>query len=122
MAKFYTVNNPCSRGGISAMWSLKQTLVSTGKWRVSASSDGTTFQSNGDILTISGTGAGGFANVNAWYHLIDANEKFSLLVQHGTTAGENTGRFFVKVCPSGNYRTQGVIGSTTIMPTHPNEE
>lgn len=123
MAKFSTVNNPCSRGGISAMFSLKTTLVSTGKWRVSASGDGTTFFANSDGLTSSGTGAGGFANNSAWYHLIDNNEKFSLLVWHGDAGHtDNTSRFWVKICPSGNYKTGGVVGTATRLPTHPNEE
>lgn len=57
-------------------WTMRATLLAAG-WTIQGSSDGTTWANNGqtagpyDVLSHSGTGAGGFGNANAWMRIQD---------------------------------------------------
>ncbi len=46
-----------------------KTMLKAAGWLVMSSSDGTTYNSSGDQITQSGTGAGGINNTNAWFRI-----------------------------------------------------
>jgi hypothetical protein len=50
----------------AVLLALKTCKLAAG-WQVKCSSDGITFSATGDVITHSGTGAGGFSNNGAWY-------------------------------------------------------
>lgn len=70
--------------GTQAIFLFKERLK-TGGWMVSASSDASTFNSTGDQITISGSGAGGIANTNAWFRLRSPDFLREFLIQRGSS-------------------------------------
>lgn len=70
MAKFTLVNTVrdtnVANNGIAIFFDLKTVKKSAG-WTVPSSSDGTTYNTSGDQITVPGAGAGGLANTNAWF-------------------------------------------------------
>lgn len=71
MGKFCDVNRTINTSALTlgaqvAVFALKTCQVAAG-WQVKASSDGTTFKGDGDLLTHAGTGAGGLSNHHAYY-------------------------------------------------------
>lgn len=80
-----------SNGGVvvatgSVVIYLLKTLLKSVGWTVPSSSDGTTYNSSGDQITTSASGAGGMANNNAWFRIKEpgANGR-EYLFQRGTT-------------------------------------
>lgn len=68
MAFSFDVNGVIPGTGAVMLFRMKTLLKSVG-WTVPSSSDGITFNSSGDQITTGGTGAGGFANANAWFRI-----------------------------------------------------
>lgn len=66
MAYLFDVNGEPSAHGSAAMFRVKTLLKSAG-WTVPRSSDGTTYNSSGDQITHSESGAGGMDNNRAWF-------------------------------------------------------
>jgi len=66
MAFIFDKSTPAT--GAEAIFNFK-TILTTAGWTVLASSDGTTYNSSGDQITVAGSGAGGMANTNAWFRL-----------------------------------------------------
>src|SRR5688572_11676863 len=52
----------------AAMFNLKEDMKAGG-WSVAISSDGTTYNGSGDVITTSATGAGGIDNADAYFVL-----------------------------------------------------
>jgi hypothetical protein len=65
MAYTYSLNLTPGIGTL-VVFQLKAALVAGG-WTVTRSSDGTTYNSTGDQISHSGTGAGGMSNVRSWF-------------------------------------------------------
>lgn len=65
MAYTFTINQTAGVGS-DIVYRLKTALVASG-WTVTKSSDGTTYNSTGDQITHTGTGAGGIKNARAWF-------------------------------------------------------
>jgi len=79
------INNPATaNGGSEVMFNLKELLKAAG-WSVLSSSDGTTYNSSGDQITVPGSGAGGMANASAWYRITDPAAKREMVVQRGAS-------------------------------------
>ncbi|MBI2892914.1 MAG: hypothetical protein HYY06_05130 [Deltaproteobacteria bacterium] len=69
MTYVFDVNNAGgANGGAEAMYLWKELLKSAG-WDVPASSDGTTYNSSGDQITLAGSGSGGMNNSQAWFRV-----------------------------------------------------
>lgn len=66
-----------------ALFDLKQLLVSVGGWIVQSSSDGTTFDPNGDVIVSGGGGPGGLANNNAWFRISSGDGAIEWTLQRG---------------------------------------
>ena len=66
MAFIFSKSTPLT--GAEAIFNLKQ-LLKTAGWTVQSSSDGTTYNASDDQITVSGSGAGGMANNNAWFRI-----------------------------------------------------
>lgn len=84
MADQFLTNQTPATGSV-AVFNIK----ATGKlatWTVPQSSDGTTYNSSGDQISGSGSGANGMANTNAWWVLKwPGSGSKSICVQRGTT-------------------------------------
>lgn len=74
---------------------LKELLKSAG-WVVEASSDGTTFDASGDILTGYGSGAGGLGNFNAYFIIRIPSGEFRISFQYIDVSSSND-RFRAKI-------------------------
>jgi len=79
MAKFTSVNQTPATGA-AAIFSLKQLLVSAG-WVVKSSSNGTTYNSTGDQITLSTS----LAATNAWFRIQDPGTQREFTFQRTTT-------------------------------------
>lgn len=82
MAKSWNKTTPAN--GSVAIFELK-TLLKAAGWTVPRSSDGSTYNAAGDQITVSGSGAGGMANSNAWFVLRSPNAAHEWCFQRGTT-------------------------------------
>ncbi len=82
----FTVNQSPATGS-EAIFLLKARLKTNG-WTVPASSDGTTYNSSGDQITVAGSGAGGMANNSAWFRIQAPDGIRELTFQRGS--GGNT--------------------------------
>lgn len=82
MAKFSDVNSIGT--GAAAMFKLKAVLKSAG-WTVPRSSDGTTYNSSGDQITVATSGAGGMANNSAWFVVKEPGNRREWCIQRGTS-------------------------------------
>lgn len=67
MAFQYSVNNTPATGSV-AIFLLMQNLIAAG-WTVLGSSDGTTYNPSGNVITSGSSGAGGFGNADAWFRI-----------------------------------------------------
>ena len=67
-----------------AVFLLKERLK-TGGWMISGSSDGSTYNSAGDQITLSGSGAGGLSNTNAWFRVRSPDFLREFLIQRSTS-------------------------------------
>lgn len=90
----FSVNNPYSitNTGQTHLYDFKQFMKSSSPtgpgWTVSKSGDGlAAFSSTGDIITSSGSGAGGLGNTNAWFVLQEPNGQREFLWQRGASSG-----------------------------------
>lgn len=72
--------------GSEAVFYLKEALKQAG-WVVKSSSDGTTYNSTGDQITVATSGAGGMANNSAWFRIQSPAGASSIefTFQRGTT-------------------------------------
>lgn len=112
MAKFYDVNTIMgANGGAEAMYRLKEVLKAAG-WTVKSSSDGTTYNSTGDQITGSGTGANGMNNASAWFRIQEPGSpgRREYTVQHSST-GANDHQWRVKYSANDKF-TGGSPGAT----------
>jgi hypothetical protein len=75
---FSTNNHPPTLTASIFLW--KQFMVSSG-WTVSSSSDGSTYNPSGDVITSPSNGAGGLANKGTWFVLKQPNNTRSFCVQ-----------------------------------------
>lgn len=82
MAKFSDVNTIGT--GAAAIFKLKAVLKAAG-WTVPSSSDGTTYNSSGDQITVATSGAGGMANNSAWFVIREPGGRREWCFQRGTT-------------------------------------
>ncbi len=84
MSYTFTVNQTPTNGA-GAIFLLKENLKTAG-WSILSSSDGTTYVQGSDQITLSGSGAGGMANTNAWFIIQspDANYKRQFSFQRST--------------------------------------
>lgn len=78
---FSTNNHPGTLTNSIFIW--KQFVVSAG-WTVSSSSDGSTYNPSGDVITSPSNGAGGLANKGSWFILKQQNTARSFCVQRNT--------------------------------------
>jgi hypothetical protein len=69
-----------------AIFNFKQVMKAAG-WTVPSSSDGTTYNSSGDQITVRGTGAGAFGNTSAWFRLKAPTGTRELLFHRNATSG-----------------------------------
>ena len=83
MAYDFTDTNLTPATGAEAIFKLKERLKAEG-WVVKESSDGSTYSSSSDIVTVPGAGAGGMANNSAWFRIQDPATVRELTVQRGT--------------------------------------
>lgn len=105
MTLFANVNVTSSNGGPGYMFNLKQTLVSA-SWVVTSSSDGTTYDANTDLITHSGSGAGGMANHRAWFRIKDPGGRREFVLQTSGTTGE---WWRIQLCESGSFGTGSIL-------------
>lgn len=85
---------------------LKELLKSVG-WIVQASSDGTTYNATGDIITSFSSGAGGLGNNTAWFRITTPNQKEEFVWQRGG----NTQSYRLKWSPLSKF-IGGTPGTT----------
>lgn len=108
MAKFSDVNTIGT--GAAAIFKLKAVLKAAG-WTVPSSSDGTTYNSSGDQITVATSGAGGMANNNAWFVIREPGGRREWCWQRGT----NNQNWRVKY--SASARFTGGSPSATRVPS-----
>jgi hypothetical protein len=85
MAKFDDVNDICANAD---PWYLLKEVLKLAAWTVVGSGTGTggaVYSAVADIITHGGTGAGGMANVGAWWRARDPAGLREIVVQCGTT-------------------------------------
>jgi len=83
MSLVFTANTTPATGAV-AIFSLKALLKSVG-WTVPRSSDGLTYNSSGDQITSSGSGAGGMNNASAWFVIVPPGGTAQYCFQLGAT-------------------------------------
>lgn len=71
--------------GAETIFILKRLLKNEG-WTVLSSSDGSTYNSSGDQITSSGSGAGGMDNSDAWFRIEDPLSVREYVFQRGTSS------------------------------------
>ncbi len=74
--------------GSDLMYQVKQFFKTSGGWTVPRSSDGITMSLVADVITHAGAGAGGLANLKAWFVLRDPSGRREYCFQR--TASNNT--------------------------------
>ena len=110
-----TVNKGTRQYGDEAMYDLKELLKSVG-WTVMSSSDGTTYNSSGDQITHSGSGAGGYGNTSAWFRIQDPGALREYVFQRGVD-----GRY-LKWMYSASAKFTGGSPDATTPPTATDEQ
>lgn len=114
MALVHNVN-VAAVSGDQMVYLLLTTLLSAG-WIVSRSSDGTTYNSSGNQLTGSGSGAGGLGNSSAWFVVREPGGVREFCIQRGTV---NTS-FRIKYSASAKFI--GGSPSATRVPSATDEQ
>lgn len=88
MTRIFSVNNTPANVS-EAIFTLKGVMKSAG-WTVPKSSDGSTYNSSGDQITLAGSGAGGMDNARAWFVIQMPGSSRSFCLQRTSSTGANT--------------------------------
>jgi len=88
MVRIFSVNNTPANVA-EAIFTLKGVKKSAG-WTVPKSSDGSTYNSSGDQITLAGSGAGGMDNARAWFVIQMPGSSCSFCLQRTSSTGANT--------------------------------
>ena len=91
MAKQSNVNLPPATGAES-IYELKEFLVNLLGYAVQQSSDGTTYNASGDVITQPGIGANGMENSLAWFLVADPDDSYQWVFQRQSGAGNTDWR------------------------------
>ncbi len=91
------------------LFHLKATLVTAG-WIVKSSSDGTTFNTTGDQISLPGSGAGGFSNSNAWARI--QMPSINGVTREFTFQRTNSAAYIMKYSYSAGFITGGSASAT----------
>ena len=110
-----TINLGPHQYGDEVMFHLKELLKSVG-WSVLSSSDGTTYNSSGDQISHSGSGANGYGNTSAWFRIQDPGALREYVFQRGSSS------LYLKWMYSASDKFTGGTPNATTPPTATDEQ